>query len=186
MRNYFSLMLVALFLTAGTISAQDYTSILQTTILSSRSSDGMTAKDMEGLTIYSQTTNRRGNVEHIYANQMHNGIPLFNANVAATFRGETIIHMGDNLQRDIASRVRTNTAVLTPVQAATKAASLLGAGTANFSLLETKSSQEVLLNKGGVSLDEVPVKLVYQLTDCLLYTSPSPRDATLSRMPSSA
>ena len=24
------------------------------------------------------------------------------------------------------------------------------------------------------------------LTDCLLYTSPSPRDATLSRMPSSA
>ena len=25
-----------------------------------------------------------------------------------------------------------------------------------------------------------------QLSDCLLYTSPSPRDATLSRMPSSA
>ena len=27
---------------------------------------------------------------------------------------------------------------------------------------------------------------VQQNTDCLLYTSPSPRDATLSRMPSSA
>jgi len=27
---------------------------------------------------------------------------------------------------------------------------------------------------------------VRQLGDCLLYTSPSPRDATLSRMPSSA
>ena len=26
----------------------------------------------------------------------------------------------------------------------------------------------------------------YQFTPCLLYTSPSPRDATLSRMPSSA
>ena len=26
----------------------------------------------------------------------------------------------------------------------------------------------------------------YQITACLLYTSPSPRDATLSRMPSSA
>ena len=26
----------------------------------------------------------------------------------------------------------------------------------------------------------------YQFGDCLLYTSPSPRDATLSRMPSSA
>ena len=27
---------------------------------------------------------------------------------------------------------------------------------------------------------------VYEAMDCLLYTSPSPRDATLSRMPSSA
>ena len=27
---------------------------------------------------------------------------------------------------------------------------------------------------------------IKQITDCLLYTSPSPRDATLSRMPSSA
>ena len=27
---------------------------------------------------------------------------------------------------------------------------------------------------------------IYGLTNCLLYTSPSPRDATLSRMPSSA
>ena len=30
------------------------------------------------------------------------------------------------------------------------------------------------------------VKQAYQNCDCLLYTSPSPRDATLSRMPSSA
>ena len=30
------------------------------------------------------------------------------------------------------------------------------------------------------------VKLPNEVTDCLLYTSPSPRDATLSRMPSSA
>ena len=33
---------------------------------------------------------------------------------------------------------------------------------------------------------EVTVKLLNQDNDCLLYTSPSPRDATLSRMPSSA
>ena len=29
-------------------------------------------------------------------------------------------------------------------------------------------------------------EIVYQSKNCLLYTSPSPRDATLSRMPSSA
>ena len=30
------------------------------------------------------------------------------------------------------------------------------------------------------------IELIDQISDCLLYTSPSPRDATLSRMPSSA
>ena len=29
-------------------------------------------------------------------------------------------------------------------------------------------------------------KSIQEMSDCLLYTSPSPRDATLSRMPSSA
>ena len=32
----------------------------------------------------------------------------------------------------------------------------------------------------------VPLPVVINVYDCLLYTSPSPRDATLSRMPSSA
>ena len=48
-----------------------------------------------------------------------------------------------------------------------------------------------LLEIGGVSrqVDFLRIgrtSLTYQTPDCLLYTSPSPRDATLSRMPSSA
>ena len=34
--------------------------------------------------------------------------------------------------------------------------------------------------------NEIPDEEAEKLTTCLLYTSPSPRDATLSRMPSSA
>ena len=40
-----------------------------------------------------------------------------------------------------------------------------------------------LVEKASESIDEAEAT---KLTDCLLYTSPSPRDATLSRMPSSA
>ena len=38
--------------------------------------------------------------------------------------------------------------------------------------------RQLLLARGSLSIAQLP--------DCLLYTSPSPRDATLSRMPSSA
>ena len=34
--------------------------------------------------------------------------------------------------------------------------------------------------------EDMPIGIVTGLIGCLLYTSPSPRDATLSRMPSSA
>ena len=46
---------------------------------------------------------------------------------------------------------------------------------------------ELIFNEGN---DGQEMKLYFYLSilagDCLLYTSPSPRDATLSRMPSSA
>ena len=38
----------------------------------------------------------------------------------------------------------------------------------------------------GMDTDSLAAMVVDLLTSCLLYTSPSPRDATLSRMPSSA
>ena len=40
--------------------------------------------------------------------------------------------------------------------------------------------------KSKEKMDKNPGLWVGMLTDCLLYTSPSPRDAQLSRMPSSA
>ena len=166
MKNYLAQVLVVFLVMAGTVSAQDYTKILKRDLLSSKSSDGMTQKDLDELTIYDQTTNRRSGIKHVYAVQKHNGIEVFNANVAAAFRGEKLVYVGDNLQRDIANRMgEASSLVLTPVQAAVSAASLLGAGSANFTMLETKSSQEVLLDKGGVSLNNVPVKLMYVLTD---------------------
>ena len=40
--------------------------------------------------------------------------------------------------------------------------------------------------KGVQIVREIVEESILQNIDCLLYTSPSPRDATLSRMPSSA
>ena len=44
-----------------------------------------------------------------------------------------------------------------------------------------------VINENLEALDlSKPTEIVIQNYSCLLYTSPSPRDATLSRMPSSA
>ena len=43
-----------------------------------------------------------------------------------------------------------------------------------------------LIDKNITVLDSIQSEIFWEDTSCLLYTSPSPRDATLSRMPSSA
>ena len=51
-------------------------------------------------------------------------------------------------------------------------------------LFETEAQAQSCL--GGLKFPEDMECFITQLPNCLLYTSPSPRDATLSRMPSSA
>ena len=124
MKNYLLFIVTIFLFTTGIVSAQDYTSLLKDRLLSSKSSDGMTIQDIEELTIYDQSINRRSGVVHIYAVQKHKGIEIFQANIASAFRGEEIVHLGDNLQAGIAARIKNTSPVLTAVQAATKAASV--------------------------------------------------------------
>ena len=70
----------------------------------------------------------------------------------------------------------------------------LGRGTGTPSASEeTESETDTDTNSGGISAtcgisigNAIIQEINRLLTSCLLYTSPSPRDATLSRMPSSA
>ena len=62
----------------------------------------------------------------------------------------------------------------------------------NKTVLEnlTKQREEIIqqMETGRTTLLKLEgaIDVLTQIEDCLLYTSPSPRDATLSRMPSSA
>ena len=51
---------------------------------------------------------------------------------------------------------------------------------------EMSIMQGNIFEKVGVNISTVSGKFSEDYRSCLLYTSPSPRDATLSRMPSSA
>ena len=52
--------------------------------------------------------------------------------------------------------------------------------------LSTREMEIIDLVADGLTNQEIAVKLTISKRTCLLYTSPSPRDRTRSRMPSSA
>ena len=58
----------------------------------------------------------------------------------------------------------------------------------NFNTIRTGRANASLLDRISVEYygTETPIKSLASISTCLLYTSPSPRDAIPSRMPSSA
>ena len=70
----------------------------------------------------------------------------------------------------------------------TMTAPVLSAARQVIFLVSGAGKQEALrrLVDPSESSDRTPARLVQPASDCLLYTSPSPRDGLLSRMPSSA
>ncbi|GGG16358.1 peptidase M36 [Dokdonia pacifica] len=156
---------VCVFAFAALTNAQDYGTIITDHLESNRNTLGITDQDISDLTIKDEVFSQKSATTHVYAIQKINNIEVYNGGVSVAFKDGSIIYLANNLQKDIASRVNAVTPVLSPIQAASNAANSLGLGSSNFSLNQTISSQEFVLTQGGVSLEEVPVRLVYQATE---------------------
>ncbi len=162
-KNYLKTLTIFLLLFSATVSAQDYMSLLKEEITKKRSNLGLEQSDVQSLEMISQTVTRSTGVTHIYAVQKYNDIVIFNAVVNGAFRNGELLTMSNRLESNLASRVNALSPSLNPMQAATSAARKLGLGSSSFSVIETISTKEYILTNGNVSLEEVPVQLVYVL-----------------------
>ncbi|GGG31721.1 peptidase M36 [Dokdonia pacifica] len=162
LKSYKLLLALCVVIFTSALSAQDYGILIKNHLETNKNVFGITDQDISGLTIQNEVFSKKSNTTHVYAIQKINNIEIFNGVINVAFKDGIIIHVANNLQSDIASRVNVVSPVLSPIQAASNAATSLGLGNANFSLDQTISSQEFVLTQGGVSLEKVPVKLVYQ------------------------
>lgn len=133
-----------------------------------RQSLGLTAADVEDMVISDHYQTRHNGVTHIYFNQRHAGIPvwngLININVA---RDGSIINLGNRFVSDLAGQVNSTAPSLAPEVAITSAAAHLGLVPQDLALLANKggSSASALFSKAGISRDPIPAQLKYLVTD---------------------
>ncbi|WP_405250980.1 T9SS-dependent M36 family metallopeptidase [Dokdonia sp. Asnod3-C12] len=160
-KNYTKIFIVLLLISSFGVQAQDYLSLLKKKISYERSQSGIAVRDIEELYIYSKSKTQKTDVMHVYAGQKYNDISIFNATANVAFKGQEIVYFSNTLEANVSTRVNATTPQLNPLQAARAAALKLGLGTGNFSLIETVTTKEFLLTNGGVSLEDVPVELVY-------------------------
>ena len=104
-------------------------------------------------------------------------------------------NLNDNLQHEI-NDVRTNmadkaTVEIASIEANANKNNIIGDGCKitnirSDTILKNGLNAGVYTEIGQRSMQECAAECCHDKKCCLLYTSPSPRDATLSRMPSSA
>ncbi|GAB3230786.1 hypothetical protein GCM10027346_16710 [Hymenobacter seoulensis] len=126
----------------------------------------LTDSDIADVAVSSQTESKRSGVKHIYLKQRYQGIEIHNAitNVNMTPDNQ-VLNVGNRFQLDVSKRVKPAKARLTAEAAVAAAARHLNISLKQPLSVQKKTggtNQEVLFSNGGISLESIPAKLVYQ------------------------
>ena len=130
---------------------------------------GLQAADLADVVVNDQYVSRHTGVTHIYLLQRYQGIEVKNGilNLAIAPSG-TVVHVGQRFVSGLAGKIVGTTPDLSATEAFDRAAAELGlAAPDDVQVLEAPAGdqQRALLSGAGVSLENVPARLVYQPLD---------------------
>lgn len=162
MRKLLSLLAL---LTLSFAGAQDYSGIVKNYLQNNRSQLGLTTGDVENVALKSNSFSKSMNVQNVYVNQSINGIEVFNSTSSFAIRNGQVVHANVGFAQDLSAKINASAPSTTPVAAISSAAIALGLNSpANLQLIEGSGTSFRYTN-GGISLNEIPVQLVYQKMD---------------------
>lgn len=122
----------------------------------------LTNLDINNWIISSQHVSKQSGVTHVYIQQTHQGIPLFNGIANFALKNGQVVSMGNRMVAQVAAKAGQQQANIAPQQAIELAALALNLP-APSSLEEIKryNQQHLEYNKGNISLENIPVQLLY-------------------------
>ena len=126
---------------------------------------GLTAQDISDVVVSDNYTSRHNGVTHLYLNQRHEGIKIYNAlmNFNIAPNGE-VFSVGNRFEADAANRVNTTTPNYNASQALVRAALHLGLTMpSDVRLIEQSDATTYVFSGGSLSMsDQIKVELQYQ------------------------
>lgn len=160
------LMIFVVLISFSTYGQQDYGIAIQRYLEKNKMKYGLSSDDFADLKVIDHYYTESMDLENVYAIQEINNLPVFNAIGSFAIKNGEVVYFGNSFQSKIRSRANGATATLSPAQAVYKAAQDLGLSSSeSLEVIAHENANEYLLSKGGISLDEIPVKLVYQPTE---------------------
>ncbi len=160
----FVLLLVCLMAGAAAFAQQRTPLDIATTHVRTHYAEwGLTAQDVDGMTVSDQYTDQSTGISRVYFTQTHQGTVAYNAitNLAITKEGK-VFHVGQRFVKDLASKVNTTVPVLNAEAAIVK---LLEHLELPYEPLRSKGQDEkgfLVFDKGNIAKHDIKARLTYQ------------------------
>ena len=151
---------------ANSLFGQDYKSSVNAYLNANKSELGIESQDYDDLIIDRHSYSKSMDVENVYAIQRHQGIEIFNSVSSFAIRNGQVLNAGFSFEKNISEKVNTTNPSINAATAINNAAQRLDLITpSNIELIENVSDNKFIFSDGGISLENIPVKLVYQTMD---------------------
>lgn len=157
---------VLLMLISVVSFAQETTEVVQEFLNNNRAELTLTENDIQNWIITDQHYSERSQLTHVYIQQTHRGIPIYNAVANISIKDGGVVHSGISFISDARSRINSVNPTLDPTAAIQKMGTNFELGAATgISLIETRGDNDFIYSKSGISAEVIPVELVYQPTE---------------------
>ena len=169
MKQIFTFAFGFYILLATNLSAQSLEFIVQQQLEAFAPQSNLSPADISDWRITDHHVSQQSGIQHIYIRQQYQGIEIIgaNADLHLTSKGKAAFSFHSKFISNIVSQVNnSNTSPqLSAIEAVESAASELGYRLSTpLSIIKTFDNigQDILLSNGGISLEDIPAKIVYQ------------------------
>jgi len=148
------------------IFAQSSTKIIQDFLDKNHKEQGLTKSDISNWTITSHHTSKQSGATYVYIRQSHQGIGVSNGVANFALKDDKVFSMGNRLIDHISNKIEYTSPSINPLQAIKAAAKELKIEEPKgLKVLEAISTKQFIYNKGNISLENIPVELMYFATE---------------------
>ena len=157
------LLYMFVFLVVGSVFGQDFSSSINTYLNLNKSELSLQSQDIEDIVIDRHSYSKSMDVENVYVVQKYQGIEIFNSVSSFAIKNGQVKNASLSFSKDVSQKVNTTTPAISAATAIGNAALELGINSpVNLELLETTSVNSFVYSNGSISLENIPVKLVFQ------------------------
>ncbi len=145
---------------------QDFTATVNSYLQSFQGKSVLSQMDVSDVTISSQSYSRSLEAYNVYVEQNYKGIKIYGSVSPFVIQNNQVISANLSFANDLAAKTNSTSPSISALAAISKATNHLGINTpSGLSLLETKDNYSYIFSNGGISLENIPVRLVYQKMD---------------------